>query len=327
MQLPSESDHSSRRLAQRLGDVERVERPPAVALEQHVVDRHRRGPRRPGEMDPPALAPGLALEPDQVAVVRRHVHHPAVDRGRRPHAAGALGAPLGDRDRPDERVPRVGRVELHDLADLLGARVVPLELAPHVEEALLVDDDARVRVVAGPEPEDAVRSSCRRRAPARRPTPARGRPSWRSRRRRRSTRPSSRSRRRSPAAPRAARRRTRGRSPRPSGRPAPGRPGRSRGSGGSRRTRSSRRPRAGSRRRRAAPRPSRCSRRGSARWCWRRAATGPSAPRGRARSRGGSRPASPRSRAGTRRDRSRPSPSRGRRSAGWRGSARRCGRR
>ena len=56
----------------------------------------------------------------------------------------------------------VERIELHQLAQCWTV-VEPLVLARDVEEALVVDHDRRVGVVAGPEPED-LRGDRRRRA-------------------------------------------------------------------------------------------------------------------------------------------------------------------
>src|SRR5690606_28306632 len=66
---------------------------------------------------------------------------------------------------PHQRVGRVLRVELHQLTDLRGAPVAALVLDRDVQEALGIDDDRRVGVVAGPEPQRWTASRRWRRAP------------------------------------------------------------------------------------------------------------------------------------------------------------------
>ena len=167
----------------------------AIALEQDAVDDDRRAPGRAGQPHRPAHPAGAAVDAEQPTGVRRDVDHAAVERRRRPRAALAA-AGGGERQRPDERVAGPAWVELHQLADAAcDGMSKQLELAGHVEEALRVDDDARHRCRRRSRSGTRALPSCPPLQDAAVcPSPARGRPSWRSTRSRGGTRRSSRSR-------------------------------------------------------------------------------------------------------------------------------------
>src|SRR5690606_3467099 len=110
-----------------------VEEAAAVADEQDVVDDDRAAPDRAGDvLLPPHLA-GVAVDADEAAAVRPEVEDVAVDAGRAVDAA--LQRP-GVVDLPHDRVVRLARVELRDLADVPGALQVPVVLAGDVEHPL-----------------------------------------------------------------------------------------------------------------------------------------------------------------------------------------------
>ncbi len=146
-----------RRRHRRIGHVPGVEVARAVALQQRAVDDDRRGDRRRVDLLLPDDPTGGPLDLEDAPRRGREVDVVAVERRRRPAAAGALEADLGRGDAPHDRIVGAPGIELHQLPQLFRARVEALVLAGDVEEAVGVDHDRGVGVVAGPEAEDPPR--------------------------------------------------------------------------------------------------------------------------------------------------------------------------
>ena len=138
----------------RVAHVVGVQPAPAVALDPDVVDDHRRRPRRPRQLLGPADLAGVGVDTEDLAGVGRDDQQVAVQPRRGPHPGIEARTFL---DAPHQRIVGARRVELDDLADLVGPGRPSLVLDTGVDHPLLVDDQAGVDVVTGPEAEDPLR--------------------------------------------------------------------------------------------------------------------------------------------------------------------------
>jgi hypothetical protein len=126
----------------------------AITLEKNPVHHHRRSDRGSSHLPLPTDVAGLAFDGQHAARRGREVDEIAVQGRGRPAAARPLEADLSGMYRPQQRIPRPRRIELHQLPQLVAALVEALVFAGHVQVAGTVDHDGRVGVVPRPETED-----------------------------------------------------------------------------------------------------------------------------------------------------------------------------
>ena len=162
-----------------VADVVGVQHALAVALDQHVVDDDRRLPRGPGQAASPSSSARSPVDAASSRPSLGDVDHAVVEGRRGPEPAGVVTS----RSSTDHTSGSSGlRGSSFMIWPTSWLRALPRSYSDaDVEEALLVDDDGGVGVVAGPEAEDRVgRRAVREAADV--PALDQAAASWRSRR-------------------------------------------------------------------------------------------------------------------------------------------------